>query len=249
MGTSRKLEFLFIFVWWEVFLLCCCWRYGNMVVWWRGKWWLAAVEELALTAKNLGAALYFPREMTLALSGRGLTFGGVTVSFFFSNSFAVDVALVITVVIAVAALLSCLFSRPLSSGSVALHCVISVWRWRCWCSMMTMMMIMLALASSLLGIVSNAPQEAIYRSLNVAIGSVGGGAVPCVRMLLISSFSFFYRHFTTVVIWSRLRRGVFISARQWVLVARGRGDRGVPVYRWEYVGASGQIIFAHHSLS
>jgi len=64
--------------------------------------------------------------MTLALSGRGLTFGGVTVSFFFSNSFAVDVALVITVVIAVAALLSCLFSRPLSSGSVALHCVISV---------------------------------------------------------------------------------------------------------------------------
>ena len=56
--------------------------------------------------------------------------------------------------------------------------------------MMTTMMIMLVLASSVLGVALNSPREAIYRSLTVAVGSVDGGAVPYVRMLLLLSLPF-----------------------------------------------------------
>jgi len=72
----------------------------------------------------LGEELYSPREADLALSDRGLTLGGGAVPFFFSDGFAVHVTLVITV--AVAVLLSFLFSGPLSLGGVMLRCVVSV---------------------------------------------------------------------------------------------------------------------------
>ena len=56
--------------------------------------------------------------------------------------------------------------------------------------MMTMMAIMLALASSVLWAALNSPREAIYRSLTVAVSSVGAGAVPYVPMLLLSLLLF-----------------------------------------------------------
>ena len=61
----------------------------------------------------------------MALSDPGLaTLGEAPSLFFFSDGFAVDVAFVITVALAV--LLSFLFSRPLSLSSIASYCIISV---------------------------------------------------------------------------------------------------------------------------
>jgi len=84
---------------------------------------MAAVETLALALAAIffRAALYSPRKATLVLSDRGLTLGGGAVPFLFSDGFAVALVITITVVV----FLSFLFLRPLSSGGVALRCVIS----------------------------------------------------------------------------------------------------------------------------
>jgi len=78
----------------------------------------------------------------------------------------------------------------------------------------------------------------------VAVDSIGGGSVPSVWMLLLLlvSFSFRCRCYNTVVIWSCLRYHVVICAQRYVLLARCHGERVAPVYHWDHVGASGQII-------
>jgi len=82
------------------------------------------VEVLALaTNLFLGGGVGLPTGGDLLLSDRGIgVFGGGAVPFLFSDGFAIAVAFVI----AVAVLLSFLFSRPLSLGGVALCCVISI---------------------------------------------------------------------------------------------------------------------------
>ena len=84
------------------------------------------IKVLALAAKLFfGGSVTLPREVTLALSDRGLmaTVGGGAVPCFFCSiavALAVDVAVDVAVVINFVALLPCLLLvRPLSLG----HCV------------------------------------------------------------------------------------------------------------------------------
>ena len=74
------------------------------------------------------------------------------------------------------------------------------------------MMIVLALANSVLEGGDGLPTVGdFFAIMTVAVGDVGGGAVPFVRMLLLLLLLLSSSSFTTVVIWSRFVGDLVIS--------------------------------------